>query len=68
MVSHIQEVEYHFNKDMGEFIEGRHVKEKPKFVRTIPYCWFIAAAQLPGKALAVGVAIWFISGLVKLKL
>jgi hypothetical protein len=67
MVSRVQEVEYHFNKHTGEFIEGRYAEEKPKYIRTIPYKWFVVAAQLPGQSLAVGIAIWFISGLVKNK-
>ena len=31
----------------------------------VPLSWLMAAANLPGKALAVGIAIWFRSGLTK---
>lgn len=67
MSSYAEEVEYHFNKDTGAFVEGRITGEKPKYIRTIPYDWFTDAAQLPGQALAVGIAVWFLSGLLKKK-
>ena len=43
-------------------------KHRPgeKFIKgPIPLAWLSAAASLPGKALAVGVAIWFLVGLHK---
>jgi hypothetical protein len=33
------------------------------FLRPVPLAWLLAAADLPGKALQVGLAIWFYSGL-----
>ena len=37
-----------------------------KFLKgPIPLYWLIAASKLPGKALAVGVVIWFRAGLEK---
>jgi hypothetical protein len=53
----------------GWFTNARNGKAKPpaarrgKFVRgPIPLDWLRRAAELPGKALAVGVALWFLRG------
>src|SRR5438034_5608908 len=31
----------------------------------IPWAWLMRAAQLPGRALHIGVALWFLSGLTR---
>ncbi len=39
-------------------------KQSGKFLKgPVPLFWLMAAAQLPGKALAVGIALWFRCGL-----
>lgn len=50
--------------------EGRHCSQSPpkriapsRFIRPTPLLWTTAAAQLPGKALHVGQALWYVSGL-----
>ncbi len=43
-------------------------KAQYRFVKgPIPYLWIVRAAALPGKALHVGVALWYLSGLKKNK-
>lgn len=50
-------------------VEARHFCESQPAVRflkgPVPMSWLAAAAKLPGKALAVGVALWRLSGAVK---
>src|SRR5436190_17675163 len=47
-------------------------RRAPKFARgqrflkgPIPWAWLMRAAQLPGRALHIGVALWFLSGLTR---
>jgi hypothetical protein len=40
-------------------------KPKERYVRTIPLTWVVQAAGLPGKALHVGVVLWYLSGVKK---
>ncbi len=50
--------------------ESTQTFDKPRSGRTyfkgaMPLAWFTTASPLPGKALAVGVALWFRAGLTK---
>jgi hypothetical protein len=36
------------------------LEHKNFYVPTIPYWWFLIAVNLPGKALGVGVQLWFV--------
>jgi hypothetical protein len=40
----------------------RGQQEQHKFIKSPPLEWMMEAAKLPGKALAVGLAIWYLSG------
>ncbi len=40
----------------------RQSKAKDPYVRTIPLSWICMASSLPGKALHVGIVIWFLFG------
>jgi hypothetical protein len=55
------------NQPVESRIKERRVGPKHqshKFLKgPVPLPWLMAAAQLPGKALAVGIALWFRSGL-----
>ncbi len=42
----------------------KHSNRQQRFLKgPVPLPWIIAASQLPGKALVVGIAIWFRAGL-----
>jgi len=43
----------------------RQSEAKDPYVRTIPLSWVYLASGLPGKALHVGIVIWFLSGVNK---
>ncbi len=46
--------------------EVKHSNRQQRFLKgPVPLHWLIAASQLPGKALAVGIAIWFRAGLTR---
>ncbi len=45
----------------------RQSKAQEPYVRTIPLSWICQATGLPGKALAVGLVLWYLSGLSKSK-
>ncbi len=45
----------------------RQSKAQEPYVRTIPLPWIHKASRLPGKALHVGIVIWFLSGVTKSK-
>jgi len=45
----------------------RQSKAQNPYVRTIPLSWIYQASRLPGKALHVGIVIWFLSGVKKSK-
>jgi len=45
----------------------RQSKAQEPYVRTIPLSWICQATGLPGKALAVGLVIWYFSGVTKSK-
>lgn len=40
-------------------------RKAKRYVRTIPLDWIQSAATLPGKALQVGIALWYRSGVTK---
>ena len=45
-------------------MKAKAQRKAGEFIRPIPKPWIIAAAQAPGsKTLAVGLALWFLSGL-----
>lgn len=43
----------------------RHKRQQPFLKGPIPANWLGKAAKLPGKALHVGLAVWFVAGLAK---
>ncbi len=45
----------------------RESKAKDPYVRTIPLSWIRQATGLPGKASAVGLVLWYLSGVSKSK-
>ena len=57
----IPEKRVKFNRNTGEW-EDNHAKKR--FVKgPIPLEWITAAAQLPGKAINVGIALWWLAGM-----
>jgi hypothetical protein len=44
-------------------VRNRPPRLEGKFIRPLPEAWIRAAAALPGKALHVGCALWFLAGL-----
>ena len=61
----MENIEYHqlfFNKSTGKFESKIKLKFTPFIKGPIPLPWIICANSLPGKSGAVGLAIWFISG------
>jgi hypothetical protein len=57
------------NQNAEERIAERRVRPKnqsDKFLKgPVPLAWLMSAARLPGKALAVGIVLWFRSGLLR---
>lgn len=44
---------------------ARAERRAERYVRTIPLAWIQTAACLPGKALQVGIALWYMAGVTK---
>ena len=62
-MGHIREVQQTWDRQSGSFYRAKRAVTK-QFVRgPIPLDWLMVAAQLPGCALAVGVALWHLAGL-----
>lgn len=52
-----------FNRETGKWVD-RPVKKR--FLKgSIPFDWIAAAAQLPGKTINVGIALWWLAGMSK---
>lgn len=52
-----------FNRETGKWVD-RPVKKR--FLKgSIPLDWIAAAAQLPGKTINVGIALWWLAGMSK---
>jgi hypothetical protein len=43
--------------------KARRGRKKEKFIRPMPLAWVERAAHLPGKALALGLCLWYKAGL-----
>lgn len=55
-----------WDQESNSYIQPKQRKPKRRFVKgPIPLAWISKAAQLPGKALHVGMAIWYVRGLKK---
>jgi hypothetical protein len=46
-------------------VEGSRSNIKQPYIRTLPLEWTILASGLPGKALHVGIVLWFYAGVSK---
>ena len=52
----------------GEHADSKPPRHRPgeKFLKgPIPWRWIITAARLPGKALHIGIGLWFLAGLTR---
>lgn len=50
----------------GQRSQESHRKRKGKFIKgPLPRAWFIAAGKLPGKAVHIGLEVWFRVGLAR---
>jgi len=57
------EVAYQWDRQSQRF---QPAQRRAKFLKgPVPWPWLVAAAKLPGKALAVGLALWRLSGATK---
>lgn len=55
-------VRYVFRSESGEYVPSPQTSAN-RFIRgPIPYDWICKANSLPGKAGAVGLALWFLAG------
>ncbi len=55
-----------WDNTLGDYMPANQRKSKQRFVKgPIPLPWLNQAAQLPGKTLHVGMAIWYVRGLKK---
>jgi hypothetical protein len=62
MVS-MREVRLTWDRENGRYHRARGVATDPYLRGPIKLAWLQAAARLPGKALAVGIALWHLAGL-----
>jgi DNA-binding transcriptional ArsR family regulator len=59
----IEEVAYDWDRRAQRFVPARRTE---RFLKgPVPMSWLAAAARLPGKALAVGIALWRLAGATK---
>ena len=67
--SQITEIAHRWSAHQGQHVAGvRSATRTPGFIKgPLPLNWMLQAAALPGKALHVGLCVWYLAGLTQSK-